>query len=130
MQRRCLQSALIGRPAQPGCFWGGAATHAGQHSNQGSDRKSSGLTGSAGRDPPREEIDGRRNVLDPLPQRRHPQFEHVEPLIEPAIDRTPGDVLLEVAARRRDDLHVDRQRPGVSPAQSTATKGVSPRGPP
>ena len=55
-----------------------------------------------------EEVLGEeRDVLAALAQRRHADGEDLEAVVEVLAEAPLGDLLLEVAVRRRDDAHVD-----------------------
>ena len=57
----------------------------------------------------------RRDVLDPLAQRRHDDREHVEAIEQILAKRLVADRVLEVAVRGRDDADVDLDRAACSP---------------
>src|SRR6185503_18901082 len=48
-----------------------------------------------------------RDVLAPLAERRQPEREDLEPVVEILAEAAPGDLLLQVAVGRGDDAHVD-----------------------
>ena len=58
----------------------------------------------------REEFDELGNILDPLAERRHPQVDHVEPVVEIFAEGALLDLGLQIAVGCSHDLHVDRHR--------------------
>jgi hypothetical protein len=55
-----------------------------------------------------------RDVARALAQRRQHDREHVQPVVEVLAERAVGDLLLEIAVRRRHDAHVDLDRLGAA----------------
>lgn len=49
-----------------------------------------------------------RNVLRPLPQWRHVELDHVEPIVEILAEQPLFDAPGEILVRGADDAHVDR----------------------
>jgi hypothetical protein len=55
-----------------------------------------------------------RDVLGPLPQRRHVDGEDVEAVVEVLAEAALSDLVCQVTIGRGDNAHVDLDRPGAA----------------